>query len=109
MVVASYLQAKDYMRLSAVTRSCPLLISRVAVGGSATSWAVQEFSAQMRAVCKIAVHRQSNLASFLTQHGTSAFKWLHLISELSFVRVPLSSSLLDMFLIELISLELPIL
>lgn len=67
----AYNQAKDYMRLSAVTRSCPLLISRVAVGGSATSWAVQEFSAQMRAVCKIAVHRQSNLASFLAQHGTS--------------------------------------
>lgn len=76
MVVASYSQAKDYMRLSAVTRSCPLLMSRVAVGGSATSWAVQEFSAQMRAVCKIAVHRQSNLASFLTQHGISAFQLL---------------------------------
>ena len=71
-VVVLYLQAKDYMRLSAVTRSCPLLISRVGVGGSATSWAVQEFSAQMRAVCKIAVHRQSNLASFLAQHGKSA-------------------------------------
>ena len=68
------MQAKDYMRLSAVTRSCPLLISRVAVGGSATSWAVQEFSAQMRAVCKIAVHRQSNLASFLAQHGKYAYE-----------------------------------
>lgn len=63
------LQAKDDMRLSGVTRTCPLLISRVAVGGSATSWVVQEFSAQMRAVCKIALHRQQNLASFLEQHG----------------------------------------
>lgn len=80
------MQAKDYMRLSAVTRSCPLLISRVAVGGSATSWAVQEFSAQMRAVCKIAVHRQSNLASFLAQHGKYATKWFLLTSE--FVTFP---------------------
>lgn len=75
------LQAKDYMRLSAVTRSCPLLISRVAVGGSATSWAVQEFSAQMRAVCKIAVHRQSNLASFLAQHGILLLRGCFLNSE----------------------------
>lgn len=69
VVVAVVVQAKDDMRLSGVTRTCPLLIARVAVGGSATSWVVQEFSAQMRAVCKIALHRQQNLASFLEQHG----------------------------------------
>ncbi|XP_024381357.1 auxin transport protein BIG isoform X3 [Physcomitrium patens] len=75
----AYNQAKDYMRLSAVTRSCPLLLSRLAVGGSATSWAVQEFSVQMRAVCKIAVHRQTNLASFLAQHGASVVEDLEKI------------------------------
>jgi hypothetical protein len=95
------------MRLSAVTRSCPLLISRVAVGGSATSWAVQEFSAQMRAVCKIAVHRQSNLASFLAQHGKFSITLFLLTSEFVALPSPWSFSFSICFFSELISPQLP--
>lgn len=74
------------MRLSGVTRTCPLLISKVAVGGSATSWVVQEFSAQMRSVCKIALHRQANLASFLEQHGMLCDTRGSIVSQTSSLR-----------------------
>jgi hypothetical protein len=63
------LQAKDDLRLVGVTHSCPILISKMAAGGPATHYVVQEFAAQMRAVCKIALHRPSNLASYLEDHG----------------------------------------
>lgn len=62
-------QAKDTMRLMGVTRACPVLASSVSAGGSATSWVVEEFSAQIRLVCKIALNRQKNLATFLEQNG----------------------------------------
>jgi E3 ubiquitin-protein ligase UBR4 len=61
------------MRLSGVAQSCPTLASRISAGGSAL--VIQEFSAQMHAVCKIALHRQSDLAKFIDQHGKCAFPW----------------------------------
>lgn len=63
------MQAKDSMRLSGVARSCPVLASRISAGGTASAGLIQEFSAQMHAVCKIALHRQSNLAKFLDRNG----------------------------------------
>lgn len=57
------------MRLAGVARSYPALTARMSVGGSASSRVIQEFCAQMQAVCKIALHRQSNLASFLEYNG----------------------------------------
>ncbi|KAG6555165.1 hypothetical protein Mapa_003204 [Marchantia paleacea] len=67
----AYYQAKDSMRLAGVARSYPALTARMSVGGSASSRVIQEFCAQMQAVCKIALHRQSNLASFLEYNGTT--------------------------------------
>ncbi|XP_068642658.1 auxin transport protein BIG [Aristolochia californica] len=65
-----YDQVKDTMRLLGVVSSSPLLISRLGVGGATAGWVIQEFTAQVRAVSKIAVHRRTNMASFLESHGT---------------------------------------
>ncbi|KAG9448547.1 hypothetical protein H6P81_008512 [Aristolochia fimbriata] len=65
-----YYQMKDTMRLLGVVSSSPLLISRLGVGGAVASWVIQEFTAQVRAVSKIALHRRTNMASFLETHGT---------------------------------------
>ncbi|KAL2641590.1 hypothetical protein R1flu_009177 [Riccia fluitans] len=67
----AYYQAKDSMRLAGVVRSYPALTARLSVGGSSSSRVIQEFCAQMHAVCKIALHRQPNLAYFLEHNGTS--------------------------------------
>jgi len=52
-----------------VVKSAALLLSRLGVGGSTAAWIIEEFTAQMRAVSKIALHRRSNLASFLEMNG----------------------------------------
>ncbi|KAL3677862.1 hypothetical protein R1sor_020818 [Riccia sorocarpa] len=67
----TYYQAKDSMRLAGVARSYPALTARLSVGGSSASRVIQEFCAEMQAVCKIALHRQSNLANFLEHNGTA--------------------------------------
>ena len=64
-----YYQVKDTMRLAGVVRTCPFLASKVGVGGATTAWVIQEFAAQMHAVCKIAMHRRANLAAFLENQG----------------------------------------
>ncbi|KAL2329771.1 hypothetical protein Fmac_017352 [Flemingia macrophylla] len=60
-----YHQVKDIMRLLGVVKSSSLLSSRLGIGGTAGSWIIEEFTTQMRAVCKIALQRRSNLATFL--------------------------------------------
>lgn len=57
------------MRLLGVVKSTSVLSSRLGVGGSTGGWIIEEFTAQMRAVSKIAMHRRSNLASFLETNG----------------------------------------
>lgn len=57
------------MRLLGVVKSTSVLSSRLGVGGSTGGWIIEEFTAQMRAVSKIALHRRSNLASFLDANG----------------------------------------
>ncbi|KAL2936397.1 Auxin transport protein BIG [Bienertia sinuspersici] len=65
-----YYQVKDSMRLLGVVKSAALLLSRLGVGGSTSAWIIEEFTAQMRAVSKIALHRRSNLAAFLEMNGS---------------------------------------
>ncbi|GFS30531.1 auxin transport protein [Actinidia rufa] len=60
-----YLQVKDTMRLLGVVKSTVILASRLGAGCSTAGWIIEEFTAQMRAVSKIALHRRSNLAAFL--------------------------------------------
>ncbi|KAF9624456.1 hypothetical protein IFM89_011464 [Coptis chinensis] len=60
-----YYQVKDTMRLLGIVKSSPVLASRLGVGGSTAGWVIEEFTAQMRAVSKIALHRRSNLSTFL--------------------------------------------
>jgi hypothetical protein len=57
------------MRLLGVIKSLPSITSRIGVGGAASSWVTKEFIAQIHTVSKVAVHRKSNLASFLETHG----------------------------------------
>lgn len=57
------------MRLLGVVKSTSLLSAKLGAGGGAGAWIIEEFTAQMRAVSKIALHRRSNLASFLEIHG----------------------------------------
>ncbi|XP_042440937.1 auxin transport protein BIG-like [Zingiber officinale] len=64
-----YYQVKDTMRLLGVVNSFPMLISRVGIGGPAAVWVIKEFTSQMHAVSKVALHRRSNLALFLETHG----------------------------------------
>ncbi|XP_052195482.1 auxin transport protein BIG isoform X2 [Diospyros lotus] len=65
-----YLLAKDTMRLLGVVKSTTMLSSRLGVGGTTAGWIIEEFTAQMRAVSKIALHRRSNLANFLETNGS---------------------------------------
>ncbi|XP_050227128.1 auxin transport protein BIG [Mercurialis annua] len=65
-----YYQVKDVMRLHGVVKSTSMLSSRLGVGGTTGGWIVEEFTAQMRAVSKIALHRRSNLAFFLEMNGS---------------------------------------
>ena len=57
------------MRLLGVVKSASVLSSRLGIGGNAGKWIIEEFTAQMRAVCKIALQRRSNLAMFLETNG----------------------------------------
>ncbi|CAL5080495.1 unnamed protein product [Urochloa decumbens] len=65
-----YYHVKDTMRLLGVIKSLPAITSRIGVGGAASSWVVKEFIAQIHTVSKVALHRKSNLATFLETHGT---------------------------------------
>ncbi|KAL4322754.1 hypothetical protein S245_049914 [Arachis hypogaea] len=65
-----YHQVKDTMRLLGVVKSSSLLSSKLGIGGSAGSWIIEEFTTQLRAVCKIALQRRSNLATFLETNGS---------------------------------------
>ncbi|KAK3129243.1 hypothetical protein QOZ80_6BG0474630 [Eleusine coracana subsp. coracana] len=65
-----YYHVKDTMRLLGVIKSLPAIMSRLGVGGAASSWVIKEFIAQIHTVSKVALHRKSNLASFLETHGT---------------------------------------
>ncbi|KAL5723323.1 RING-type E3 ubiquitin transferase [Ranunculus cassubicifolius] len=65
-----YYHVKDTMCLLGIVKSSPLLASRLGVGGATAGWVIEEFTAQMRAVSKIALHRRSNLASFLENYGS---------------------------------------
>ncbi|ONM53832.1 Auxin transport protein BIG [Zea mays] len=65
-----YHHVKDTMRLLGVIKSLPAITSRIGVGGAASSWVIKEFIAQIHTVSKVALHRKSNLASFLESHGT---------------------------------------
>ena len=60
------------MRLLGVVKSTAILTSRLGVGCSTVGWIIEEFTAQMRAVSKIALHRRSNLAAFLETNGMVA-------------------------------------
>ncbi|KAD4888024.1 hypothetical protein E3N88_20097 [Mikania micrantha] len=64
-----YYQVKDTMRLLGVVKSTSTMLSRLGIGGSTSGWIIEEFTAQMHAVSKIALHRRSNLATFLETHG----------------------------------------
>lgn len=57
------------MRLHGVVKSTSMLSSRLGAGENTGGWMVEEFTAQMRAVSKIALHRRSNLALFLETNG----------------------------------------
>ncbi|CAL5065314.1 unnamed protein product [Urochloa decumbens] len=65
-----YYHVKDTMRLLGVIKSLPAITSRIGVGGAASSWVVKEFIAQIHTISKVALHRKSNLATFLETHGT---------------------------------------
>lgn len=71
-------QVKDNMRLSGVVKSTATLLSKLGMGELTAGWIIEEFTAQMRAVSKIALHRRSNLANFLESNGiVSFFTWLY--------------------------------
>ena len=57
------------MCLLGVVKSTSVLSSRMGVGGATGGWLIEEFTAQMRAVSKIALHRHSNLTIFLEMNG----------------------------------------
>lgn len=57
------------MRLLGVVKSTSALSSRLGTGSTAGRWIIEEFTAQMRAVSKIALQRRSNLATFLEMNG----------------------------------------
>ncbi|KAJ0989688.1 hypothetical protein J5N97_008044 [Dioscorea zingiberensis] len=65
-----YYHVKDTMRLMGVVSSSPMLVSRIGTGGATGGGVAKEFTAQLRAVSKIALHRRSNLATFLEIHGS---------------------------------------
>jgi hypothetical protein len=74
------------MRLLGVIKSLPAITSRIGVGGSASSWVMKEFIAQIHTVSKVALHRKLNLASFLENHGRNS------TSAIILSRTPLSDS-----------------
>lgn len=57
------------MRLLGVQKSTSIISSRLGLGGTTGGWIIEEFTAQMRAVSKIALHRWTNLATFLEMNG----------------------------------------
>lgn len=59
------------MRLLGVVKSAAILSARLVGGGASGNWIIEEFTAQMHAVSKIALHRHSNLANFLEMNGIS--------------------------------------
>lgn len=61
------------MRLLGVVKSTSVLSSRLGAGGIAGVCLIEEFTAQMRAVSKIALHRRANLATFLEINGSCTF------------------------------------
>ncbi|KAI3452175.1 hypothetical protein Pfo_008840 [Paulownia fortunei] len=65
-----YYQVKDTMRLNGVVKSTIVLSSKLGMGELTAGWIIEEFTAQMRAVSKIALHRRSNLANFLETNGS---------------------------------------
>lgn len=64
-----YYQVKDTMRLLGVVKVTSILSSRLGISGTGGS-IVEEFSAQMRAVSKIALTRKSNFSVFLEMNGS---------------------------------------
>ncbi|KAF8012749.1 hypothetical protein BT93_I0796 [Corymbia citriodora subsp. variegata] len=66
----AYYQVKDIMRLLGVVKSVAVLSSRLGVGGATGGWIIEEFTAHMQAVSKIALQRRSNLATFLDMNGS---------------------------------------
>lgn len=71
------------MRLLGVVKSASALSSRLGIGGTAGKWIIEEFTAQMRAVSKIALQRRSNLATFLEMNGIVTFLIHHSLIWLS--------------------------
>ncbi|CAH9092629.1 unnamed protein product [Cuscuta epithymum] len=65
-----YHQVKDAMRLTGVVKSAAMLLSKLGIGGTTAGWIIDEFTSQMCAVSKIALHRRSNLASFIEMNGS---------------------------------------
>ncbi|KAL7101089.1 hypothetical protein ACP275_08G035100 [Erythranthe tilingii] len=65
-----YYQVKDTMRLNGVVKSTVMLSSKLGMGELTAGWIIEEFTAQMRAVSKIALHRRTNLANFLETNGS---------------------------------------
>lgn len=65
-----YYQVKDAIRLAGVVKSTAILSLKLGMDGITAGWIVEEFTAQMRMVSKIALHRRSNLASFLEMNGS---------------------------------------
>ncbi|CAN0876126.1 Auxin transport protein BIG [Linum grandiflorum] len=74
-----YYQVKDTMRLQGVVKSTSVLLSRLGIGGTTGGWIIEEFTAQMRAVSKIALHRRSNLTNFLDMNGSEVVDGLMLV------------------------------
>lgn len=66
-------QVKDNMRLSGVVKSTVTLLSKLGMGEFTAGWIIEEFTAQMRAVSKIALHRRANLANFLESNGIVSY------------------------------------
>lgn len=64
------------MRLNGVVKSTVILSSKLGMGELTAGWIIEEFTAQMRAVSKIALHRRSNLANFLETNGTLSYHQL---------------------------------
>lgn len=81
------------MRLVGVVKSTAMLSSKLGMGGSTAGWIIEEFTAQMRAVSKVALHRRSNLAAFLETNGNLTYVILscsgncHVISCTFFVLI----------------------
>lgn len=67
------------MRLSGVVKSTVMLSSKLGMGELTAGWIIEEFTAQMRAVSKIALHRRSNLANFLESNGSVSYFYLKIL------------------------------